>query len=117
LTNVDDLIEKMLWAYKNPEPVKEMTERAFKWVQGLTWTKVVEHWDKTFLKVFNELEKDRGIANALKTAGRNDPCPCGSGEKFKKCHGGANANPFKEWIEQKDAPLPKGDVTDKPAMI
>jgi preprotein translocase subunit SecA len=19
--------------------------------------------------------------------GRNDPCPCGSGEKFKKCHG------------------------------
>jgi hypothetical protein len=21
------------------------------------------------------------------TAGRNDPCPCGSGKKFKKCHG------------------------------
>jgi preprotein translocase subunit SecA len=21
--------------------------------------------------------------------GRNDPCPCGSGEKFKKCHGAA----------------------------
>jgi preprotein translocase subunit SecA len=21
------------------------------------------------------------------SAGRNDPCPCGSGEKFKKCHG------------------------------
>jgi len=20
-------------------------------------------------------------------AGRNDPCPCGSGKKFKKCHG------------------------------
>ena len=20
--------------------------------------------------------------------GRNDPCPCGSGKKFKKCHGG-----------------------------
>jgi len=19
--------------------------------------------------------------------GRNDPCPCGSGKKFKKCHG------------------------------
>jgi preprotein translocase subunit SecA len=19
--------------------------------------------------------------------GRNDPCPCGSGQKFKKCHG------------------------------
>jgi uncharacterized protein len=23
--------------------------------------------------------------------GRNDPCPCGSGDKFKKCHGGAAA--------------------------
>ena len=22
--------------------------------------------------------------------GRNDPCPCGSGKKYKKCHG-ANA--------------------------
>jgi preprotein translocase subunit SecA len=24
---------------------------------------------------------------AKKTAGRNDPCPCGSGKKYKKCHG------------------------------
>jgi len=23
-----------------------------------------------------------------KEAGRNDPCPCGSGKKYKKCHGG-----------------------------
>jgi preprotein translocase subunit SecA len=23
--------------------------------------------------------------------GRNDPCPCGSGKKFKKCHGSAEA--------------------------
>jgi preprotein translocase subunit SecA len=22
-----------------------------------------------------------------KHVGRNDPCPCGSGKKFKKCHG------------------------------
>jgi uncharacterized protein YecA (UPF0149 family) len=21
--------------------------------------------------------------------GRNEPCPCGSGKKYKKCHGGA----------------------------
>jgi uncharacterized protein len=21
--------------------------------------------------------------------GRNDPCPCGSGKKFKQCHGAA----------------------------
>jgi preprotein translocase subunit SecA len=23
----------------------------------------------------------------FKGVGRNDPCPCGSGKKFKKCHG------------------------------
>ncbi|MBI4338988.1 MAG: SEC-C domain-containing protein [Chloroflexi bacterium] len=25
---------------------------------------------------------------SLGKIGRNDPCPCGSGKKFKKCHGG-----------------------------
>jgi preprotein translocase subunit SecA len=24
--------------------------------------------------------------------GRNDPCPCGSGKKYKKCCGGASVN-------------------------
>jgi uncharacterized protein YecA (UPF0149 family) len=24
--------------------------------------------------------------NPYKSIGRNDPCPCGSGKKFKKCH-------------------------------
>ena len=30
-----------------------------------------------------------GVARAKATAttGRNEPCPCGSGKKFKKCHG------------------------------
>jgi preprotein translocase subunit SecA len=23
----------------------------------------------------------------LKKVGRNEPCPCGSGKKYKKCHG------------------------------
>ena len=23
----------------------------------------------------------------LEGVGRNDPCPCGSGKKYKKCHG------------------------------
>ena len=25
--------------------------------------------------------------NKNKKIGRNDPCPCGSGKKYKKCHG------------------------------
>ncbi len=24
---------------------------------------------------------------AVPKVGRNDPCPCGSGKKYKKCHG------------------------------
>ncbi len=27
------------------------------------------------------------FAQACAAAGRNDLCPCGSGQKFKKCHG------------------------------
>jgi hypothetical protein len=30
-------------------------------------------------------------AVAVKEPGRNDPCSCGSGKKFKKCHGGPGA--------------------------
>src|SRR6266702_1933192 len=29
------------------------------------------------------------VANPYAGVGRNDPCPCGSGKKFKKCHGAA----------------------------
>ncbi len=25
--------------------------------------------------------------NPMRDVGRNDPCPCNSGKKFKKCHG------------------------------
>ena len=28
-----------------------------------------------------------GISNSSQKTGRNDPCPCGSGKKYKKCHG------------------------------
>jgi uncharacterized protein len=30
-------------------------------------------------------------AAAFAHAGRNDPCPCGSGKKFKRCHGEARS--------------------------
>ncbi len=28
-----------------------------------------------------------GMSDAVQKVGRNDPCPCGSGKKYKKCHG------------------------------
>ncbi|MBQ9726749.1 MAG: SEC-C domain-containing protein, partial [Kiritimatiellae bacterium] len=30
---------------------------------------------------------DAPAANPYGKVGRNDPCPCGSGKKFKNCHG------------------------------
>jgi hypothetical protein len=30
---------------------------------------------------------ERRVAAEQKKVGRNDPCPCGSGKKYKKCHG------------------------------
>jgi preprotein translocase subunit SecA len=32
-------------------------------------------------------QPSRRPATAAPRIGRNDPCPCGSGKKFKKCHG------------------------------
>ncbi|KAA0020365.1 hypothetical protein F0A16_00710 [Salinicola corii] len=33
-------------------------------------------------------EPQAPVRNTFKDVGRNDPCPCGSGKKFKKCHAG-----------------------------
>lgn len=41
-------------------------------------------WDGKPLKVDGQV-RDTRIAVA--PVGRNDPCPCGSGQKFKRCHG------------------------------
>jgi len=32
-------------------------------------------------------EAERALEKQFRAAGRNDPCPCGSGKKFKHCHG------------------------------
>ncbi|MEJ2568010.1 MAG: preprotein translocase subunit SecA, partial [candidate division WOR-3 bacterium] len=40
--------------------------------------------DKKFREEVAKLEKE---GKKIKDIGRNDKCPCGSGKKFKKCHG------------------------------
>ena len=35
----------------------------------------------------DEAKKAQPIERALPKVGRNDPCPCGSGKKYKHCHG------------------------------
>jgi preprotein translocase subunit SecA len=35
--------------------------------------------------------KQETVVRQQPRVGRNDPCPCGSGKKYKKCHGAAEA--------------------------
>jgi len=54
--------------------------------------KPVEEMPKTTRRTMhfshgNAVEKPETIRREGKKVGRNDPCPCGSGKKYKKCHG------------------------------
>jgi len=67
------------------------------------WDQEAQELIKQFVKLTSGIEtkstsRDMGISAGFmdklkpnhppKKVGRNDPCPCGSGEKYKKCHGG-----------------------------
>jgi preprotein translocase subunit SecA len=38
-----------------------------------------------------EAPRQETVTRAQAKVGRNDPCPCGSGKKYKKCHGASEA--------------------------
>jgi preprotein translocase subunit SecA len=40
-----------------------------------------------------ESHHESGVDGAFAHVGRNDPCPCGSGRKFKRCHGDPRMRP------------------------
>ena len=55
------------------------------------WLYELPQWDKIFSKekqkeLYMEQKKSGTIVKGPKI-GRNDPCPCGSGKKYKKCCG------------------------------
>ena len=51
ITNLDDLIEKMIYCVDNPEKIKEMSNKAHKWVlENLKW----EHVIPKFIKIFDD---------------------------------------------------------------
>ncbi|HOX61196.1 MAG TPA: preprotein translocase subunit SecA [Candidatus Magasanikbacteria bacterium] len=68
---------------------KETVYSFFKIAEGLRIAPSIMADDKMVLR---GAEKNSTPAPVVRTAsgekvGRNDPCPCGSGKKFKKCHG------------------------------
>lgn len=49
------------------------------------WSNVFSEEELT--KLYKEQKKSTTIVNDGPKIGRNDPCPCGSGKKYKKCCG------------------------------
>ena len=55
------------------------------------WLYELPQWKEIFseeeLKALYKEQRDSGTVRKPKKIGRNDPCPCGSGKKYKKCCG------------------------------
>jgi uncharacterized protein YecA (UPF0149 family) len=55
------------------------------------WLYTLDEWDNIFSVVQRddlnkEYKRSKTVVKGEKV-GRNDPCPCGSGKKYKKCCG------------------------------
>ena len=85
----------------DPEPVTEDTEIDLEfdfqklyynmWQADAPHLYTLDAWDKVFSEeertaISREYKKSK-IYHAPKKPGRNDPCPCGSGKKYKNCCG------------------------------
>lgn len=49
--------------------------------------------------------------------GRNDPCPCGSGQKYKKCCGGGLVGQMVERFQQRMQPEWRPDEATRQRML
>ncbi|HUP59664.1 MAG TPA: SEC-C domain-containing protein [Thermoanaerobaculia bacterium] len=79
-----------LFAMDDPEPVTESSSGEDDVMVTLTAPYVVYE---------DEDEDDEWVeppASRLQQVGRNDPCPCGSGKKYKKCHLDADQEPQRD---------------------
>ena len=80
-----------LRSYGQKDPLSEFKKEAFVLFEGLL-TKIKIDLIKLLLNLNivvssnNEKNENQGEKD-LKKVGRNEKCPCGSGKKFKHCHG------------------------------
>lgn len=59
LVNVEDAVNKLIWAYDNQDKTKEIAERGYNWVQDYDWSKVAQRWDSLFQDVYKQLKDER----------------------------------------------------------
>lgn len=81
-----------LRGYAQRDPLIEYKNEAFMLFEKLL-TSIQNNYINTILRVEPTLNTQAIEAQSklqdqnISKAGRNDPCPCGSGKKYKKCHG------------------------------
>ena len=64
---------------------KNMVDAKADWLYELPqWEQIFD--EETRKRLYRE-QKQSGTVRKEKKIGRNDPCPCGSGKKYKKCCG------------------------------
>lgn len=72
-------------AFDTEKLYKNMVEAKADWLYELPqWEKIYD--EETRKRLYRE-QKQSGTIRKEKKIGRNDPCPCGSGKKYKKCCG------------------------------
>ncbi len=65
---------------------KNMVAAGADWLYGLTeWNDIFD--EEKQKELYKEQKTSQTVRNEGPKIGRNDPCPCGSGKKYKKCCG------------------------------
>lgn len=79
-------------AFDKEKLYKNMVDAKADWLYNLPqWDAIFDHEKQRQLYLE---QKKSGTVVVGKKIGRNDPCPCGSGKKYKFCHGRAGAPPL-----------------------
>ncbi len=72
-------------AFDTEKLYKNMVDAKADWLYELPqWESIYD--EETRKRLYRE-QKQSGTIRKEKKIGRNDPCPCGSGKKYKKCCG------------------------------
>lgn len=76
---------KVSLAFDKERLYKNMVEAKADWLYGLPqWESI---FDEATRKALYREQKNSHTVRNTKKIGRNDPCPCGSGKKYKQCCG------------------------------
>ncbi|WP_068637641.1 YecA/YgfB family protein [Thauera butanivorans] len=89
VTAVRDTLDEVLapWAEDSAAEAGEETRLEWLGAMGEAVNDIYAHWRDAGIPAPALLEADAPREPAAAGPGRNDPCPCGSGKKFKKCCG------------------------------